>query len=109
MANAFGFGLGLCPDRAAEECLLQELKSHSLEHLPLFSAFPVMMRLASAGRTEMLRQRLQNPGMWRRLLKEDATIFEGRGCDTKWNSSLFHLSFFLCRALPLRHRPCSPV
>ena len=36
---------------------------------------------------------MKNPGAWLRMLAEDATTtFEGWGKDTKWNTSLFHMT-----------------
>ena len=40
-----------------------------------------------------MKAALSNEGAWKRMLKEDATTtFEGWGKDTKWNTSLFHLT-----------------
>ena len=46
---------------------------------------------------------LASPEAWRRMIREGATrTFEGWGADTKWNTSLFHLTtaagaIFLCK------------
>ena len=41
----------------------------------------------------MLREALLNEGTWKRMLREGGTTtFEGWGKDTKWNTSLFHLT-----------------
>ena len=43
--------------------------------------------------TKRLRDALTHPDAWLRMLREDATTtFEGWGKDTKWNTSLFHLT-----------------
>lgn len=94
VSNAFCFGLGLAPDAGAEKALLDHLESRGFSHLHLFSAFPVMMRLALTGREETLKKLLTDPGMWLRMLQEGATTtFEAWGKDLKWNTSLFHLTF----------------
>ena len=94
VANAFCFGLGLAPDRASEENILAILEDRGFENLHLFSAFPVMMRLAATGRDETLKRLLTNPGMWLRMLGEGATTtFEAWSKELKWNTSLFHLTF----------------
>lgn len=94
VANAFCFGLGLAPDRASEENILAMLEDRGFENLHLFSAFPVMMRLAATGRDETLKRLLTNPGMWLRMLGEGATTtFEAWSKELKWNTSLFHLTF----------------
>ena len=39
------------------------------------------------------RDQSVDDGAWKRKLREDATTtFEGWGKDTKWNTSLFHLT-----------------
>jgi len=36
---------------------------------------------------------LQDEGAWLRIIREDGTTtFEGWGKDTKWNTSLFHMT-----------------
>ena len=51
------------------------------------------MRFAKDGEDARLRTALLHEGAWLRMLREDATTtFEGWGRDTKWNTSLFHLT-----------------
>ena len=51
------------------------------------------MRFAKDGESHRMKAALSNDGAWLRMLKEDATTtFEGWGKDTKWNTSLFHLT-----------------
>lgn len=39
------------------------------------------------------KRSLKDDGTWKRILREDGTTtFEGWGKDTKWNTSLFHLT-----------------
>ena len=45
------------------------------------------------GKEDEIGELMLDPGAWLRMLKEDATTtFEGWGKDTKWNTSLFHLT-----------------
>ena len=51
------------------------------------------MRFAKDGESDRMKAALLNNGAWLRMLKEGATTtFEGWGKDTKWNTSLFHLT-----------------
>ena len=59
----------------------------------MFCTFPILSGLARDGEEEHLTSALLSDGAWRRMLSEDATTtFEGWGKDTKWNTSLFHLT-----------------
>ena len=52
-----------------------------------------MMGLVRNRRYNLLREVLLNEGAWKRMLREGATTtFEGWGKDTKWKTSLFHLT-----------------
>ncbi len=91
--NIFPFGLGLCPDGAAEEHILALILDRGLSAVSLFCPFLVLMRLAELGREDIIRAMLTEEGTWARMLREGATsTFEGWGMDTKWNTSLFHLT-----------------
>ncbi len=62
----------------------------------------MMMGLLRLGRFDLIRQARIDEGAWLRILREGGTTtFEGWGKDTKWNTSLFHLTMsyaavFLC-------------
>ncbi len=91
--NVFPFGLGLCPDAAAEAHILALILDRKLSAVSLFCPFLVLMRLAELGREDIIRDMLTEEGTWSRMLREGATsTFEGWGMDTKWNTSLFHLT-----------------
>ncbi len=91
--NIFPFGLGLCPDGEAEEHILSLILERGLSAVSLFCPFLVLMRMAVLGREDIIRDMLTEDGTWARMLREGATsTFEGWGKDTKWNTSLFHLT-----------------
>ena len=55
------------------------------------------------GDTQRLRTALLDPGAWLRMLREGAaTTYEGWGRDTKWNTSLFHLTMAYALAFLIR-------
>lgn len=93
VGNAFAYGLGLCPNAECRETILQMLDESRIDSLSLFCTFPILMRLAKEREGGRLRSALLCDGAWLRILREDGTTtFEGWGKETKWNTSLFHLT-----------------
>jgi len=93
VGNSFVYGLNLCEDAAFYKSFLAMLEEHTISSLSLFCTFPVLWGLARNGRGDLLRQCLLDEGAWKRILGEDGTTtFEGWGRDTKWNTSLFHMT-----------------
>ena len=93
VGNVFAYAFDLCPSAVSKSAVLDMIDRHGISALSLFCTFPVMMRLAKDGDTARLRAALTDSGAWCRMLREGATTtFEGWGKDTKWNTSLFHLT-----------------
>lgn len=93
VGNSFVYGFDLCPDDIFKEKFLSMLCKKGISSLSLFCTFPVLMGLAMDHRYDLLEAMLLDKGAWCRMLDEDATTtFEGWGKDTKWNTSLFHLT-----------------
>ncbi|MBQ6946599.1 MAG: hypothetical protein IJN42_01000, partial [Clostridia bacterium] len=93
VGNSFVYGFGLCADPAFQRNFLEMLKENGISSLSLFCTFPVLMGLVQNDRYDLVKQCLLEDGAWRRILKEGGTTtFEGWGKDTKWNTSLFHLT-----------------
>ncbi|MBQ8858612.1 MAG: hypothetical protein IJ012_02345 [Clostridia bacterium] len=93
VGNAFAYAFDLCPSAESKGNVLALLDERGVSSLSLFCTFPVMMRLAKDGDNARLEKALSDAGAWRRMLAEGATAtFEGWGKDTKWNTSLFHLT-----------------
>ena len=93
VGNSFVYAFDLCPDPEFKEKFEALLCHHGIDSLYLFTTFPVFMGLVRNGRFDLLRQCLLHEGAWKRMIRDDATTtFEGWGKDTKWNTSLFHLT-----------------
>ena len=93
IGNIIPFGLGLIPDGEFLENVLSMIDKRGITAVSLFGAFPLLEGLARIRDTARLYAALRDPGAWRRMLDEGATAtFEGWGKDTKWNTSLFHLT-----------------
>lgn len=93
VGNSFVFGFGLYPDKECMECIIQLLDQYGVQSLSFFCVFPLLVGYVKAGRMDIIRDALLNEGTWKRMIREGATTtFEGWGRDTKWNTSLFHLT-----------------
>ena len=93
LGNVFPFGLGVVEDKAFDEAVIALFLEKGIDSLCIFAPFPMLQGLARRGRFDLVRQALLSEGAWLRMLREGATAtFEGWGRDTKWNTSLFHLT-----------------
>lgn len=93
VGNSFAYSFDLCPDEECKENIFKMIDENGIDSLSLFCTFPILMRFSKDGEDERLKTALLNDGAWKRMLREDATTtFEGWGKDTKWNTSLFHLT-----------------
>ena len=93
VGNSFVYGFGLYRAESTGQSILALLDTHGIASLSFFCAFPILMGLCRDKDTRRLTQALTHPDAWLRMLREDATTtFEGWGKDTKWNTSLFHLT-----------------
>lgn len=93
VTNAFAYGFGLFPDEESRARFEKEIAHRGISTLSLFSTFPTMVGFIKYGRRDLIRQALLDGGAWLRIIREGGTAtFEGWGKDTKWNTSLFHLT-----------------
>lgn len=93
VGNSFVYGLGLCSDEDYQQNFLSMFEDHGISSLSLFCTFPILMGFAQNNRYDLIKRSLNDDGAWKRILREDGTTtFEGWGKDTKWNTSLFHLT-----------------
>lgn len=93
VGNVFAYGLDLCPDAETKQNILSMLDKHGMASLSMFCTFPMMWGLVRDGDEGRIREALLHEGTWSRILHEGGTTtFEGWGKDTKWNTSLFHLT-----------------
>lgn len=93
VGNCFVYGFDLCDDQDFKENFVTMLQHHGIDSVYLFCTFPILMGLVRNDRFDLVKEALLNEGAWKRMLREGATTtFEGWGKDTKWNTSLFHLT-----------------
>ena len=93
VGNSFVYAFGLYRSESTKQSILSLLDTHGIASLSFFCAFPILAGLCRDRDTDRLTKALSHEGAWLRMLREDATTtFEGWGKDTKWNTSLFHLT-----------------
>jgi len=93
VGNSFVYGFGLYPSEDCRQAILSLFDPHGINSLSMFCTFPMLCGFSRDGEKERLRTALLNDGAWKRMLREGATsTFESWGMDTKWNTSLFHLT-----------------
>ncbi|MBE6966261.1 MAG: hypothetical protein E7441_09555 [Ruminococcaceae bacterium] len=93
VGNSFPFAFGLCPDDKCAGNIMQMFKERRLSSVSLFCAFLALMGFLRYGMERDIEKLMLDEGAWLRMISEGATTtFEGWGRDTKWNTSLFHLT-----------------
>ena len=93
IGNMFPFAFGLYPNQECQEHIIQMLRTRKTNSLSLFCSFLALMGLIRCGRKDIVKELLLDEDAWLRIIREDSkTTFEGWGKDTKWNTSLFHLT-----------------
>ncbi len=93
IGNMFPFAFGLCDDEKFYQEILKEIDTRGIENTSLFVAFLLLMGLNRLGERQRMIEQIKRPNAWLNMIKEGATTtYEGWGKDSKWNTSLFHLT-----------------
>lgn len=93
VGNLFPFAFGILPDEQCREVIIQMLEKEKISSVALFCSFLALQGLLLSGRKDLVKEALLDENAWKRMLREGATAtFEGWGKDSKWNTSLFHLT-----------------
>lgn len=93
VGNSFVYAFNLYSNPEFHRNFLSMFKENGIRSLSMFCTFPVLMGFVKNNRYDLVKEALLDDGAWKRILREDGTTtFEGWGKDTKWNTSLFHLT-----------------
>jgi glycogen debranching enzyme len=93
IGNVYPFAFRLYPDETCKNAILRMIEERGITAVSMFGSFPLLYGLLRCDRKDLLLQALKDEGAWLRILREGGTAtFEGWGKDTKWNTSLFHLT-----------------
>lgn len=91
--NLFPYAFKLFKEEG-ESAFLSLLDEKGYEKTHLFTFFPLLARFSADGEEQRISDFISHSGTWSRMLQEGATTtYEGWGRDSKWNTSLFHLTF----------------
>ena len=93
--NVYAAFARLAPERypSSHKAFLELVRSRRFASISMFQFFPLFCYLRATDEEALLHELLASPDAWLRNLREGATrTFEGWGRDTKWNTSLFHLT-----------------
>lgn len=93
VGNVFPYAFGICTDEAFDKSFVKYYKTCGFSSLSFFTSFLLLMGFVRSKQFDLIKDALLDEGAWKRMLSEGATTtFEGWGKDTKWNTSLFHLT-----------------
>ncbi len=94
--NSYAAYFGLMPAEKRgkyHEAYVKLITEKKFKSINLFQFIPVFAYLKVTGEKELQQSLLVSPDAWLRSLREGATrTFEGWGKNSKWNTSLFHLT-----------------
>ncbi len=93
IGNVFAYAYGLCPDEESEKRIEAWIEDWGISRVSMFASFPMLCGLVRHDRMDLVEKALADPESWTRIIREGGTAtFEGWGKDTKWNTSLFHMT-----------------
>ncbi|MCJ8330728.1 MAG: hypothetical protein HRT89_18950 [Lentisphaeria bacterium] len=91
--NSIAWLFELFPDDRGVASFKEIVREKRLSHSMFFVTFPLFCALLRDGEDEFVHELLTDKETWHMMLSEGATrTFEGWSKDTKWNTSLFHLT-----------------
>ena len=96
IGNVYAMYAGLFKNSSEKEEMYNMIEKKGISSVNLFGSVPLLISLIRDNKTEMVKNLLKDENAWLRIIKEGGTTtFEGWGKDTKWNTSLFHLTLTL--------------
>jgi len=96
IGNVLAFYAGLFDTDASLNRMLDFIKEKGMTSVSLFGPTPLLIALVRCNRYDLALELISDKNAWLRIIREGGTTtFEGWGKDTKWNTSLFHLTLTL--------------
>ena len=93
LSNLFAYAFSLCPDEESSKRIYQSILSKKISSVSLFGAFVMLEGLCRQNRPDAVRAMLFDENAWLSMLAEGATTtFESWSANSKWNTSLFHIT-----------------
>ncbi len=104
--NMFPYFFELIPEERFKQNALAMIKEKRLTCSLLFTSFPTLAALQRDGEEELLHDLITDAEAWPKMLADGATTsFEGWCRESKWNTSLFHLTLSDAAAFLADFRP----
>jgi hypothetical protein len=96
VGNIYAAFFGLCPDSDCEQKVIELMDEKRFAGSNLFATVPMLAFLQIKGRGDLVQTLLRDENAWLNTLREGGKrTFEGWGKESKWNTSLFHLTLSL--------------
>lgn len=93
MGNIYAAFFGLCPNEESKKAVVELIRRKRYSGSNLFATWPMMIFLMVQKEYELQQSLLLDENAWLCILREDGKrTFEGWSKDSKWNTSLFHLT-----------------
>ncbi len=102
VGNVFPLMYEIYPNKSVADNIVALIDQRGYDSVMLFGAYPFLEGLRKLGMKDKIFDYIKSEKTWGRTLSEGATrTYEGWGKDSKWNTSLFHLTLsyavlFLC-------------
>lgn len=94
IGNVFPYSYDLCPDEESKENIFNMISNRKISALSFFTTFVFLEGIVRNNKKHLIKDFLLDKNAWLNMIKEGATTtFEGWSKDSKWNTSLFHLTF----------------
>ncbi|MBQ8649606.1 MAG: family 78 glycoside hydrolase catalytic domain [Clostridia bacterium] len=94
IGNVYTYAFCLYANENDKMQIEKMIEEKGITSVMLFGAFPLLYGFVRNNRFDLFKKALLDKNAWLRMLSEGATTtFEGWGKDSKWNISLFHLTF----------------
>lgn len=92
-SNAFALMYDLFPDSESESNAVSFIEKKGITSVMFYSGYAILCGLKRLGKTELIYKFIADENAWLKMISENATrTFEGWSKDSKWNTSLFHLT-----------------
>lgn len=93
VGNVYAYAFRVCPDKEFESNVEAMIEKRGIHDLAFYSGYQLLCSLARRGMSGLLEKLIIDEGAWLRIITEGGRVtFEGWGKETKWNTSLFHLT-----------------
>lgn len=96
VGNIYAAFFGLLPDQECKEAIIGLINTKRFSGSNFFATVPMLAFLKIHGQEDLMQELLHSENAWLNIIREGGKrTFEGWGKDSKFNTSLFHLTMSL--------------